>query len=113
MLPQSGWSRRLELGLVPLVEFYDVENLPRVLAAGATLIGINNRNLHTFVTDLEQTVQLRRQIPDDCIVVGESGIHGPEDAARLAEAGVEAILVGEHLMASPDIGAAVDRLLGR
>jgi indole-3-glycerol phosphate synthase len=106
-------NRALELGLTPLVELYAPANLPRVLDAGATLIGINNRNLRTFEVDLDHTLRLREQIPPECLVVGESGIRTREDVLRLEAAGVNAILVGEALMASPDIGAAVDRLLGR
>lgn len=103
----------VELGMTPLVELYEPENLDRVLRIGAQLIGINNRNLHTFEVDLEHTLRLRRQIPEDRIVVGESGIRDRADARRLEEAGVQAMLVGESLMAQADIGAAVDRLLGR
>ncbi len=105
-------NEALELGLTPLVEFYDPENLPRVLSAGATLVGVNNRDLRTFVTDLNHTIRLREHIPPECLLVGESGIHTREDVERLAAAGVNAILVGESLMIQPDIGAAVDRLLG-
>ena len=100
------------LGMTPLVELYEPENLPRVLGIGARLIGINNRNLRTFQVDLEHTIRLRREIPRDRVVVGESGIRTRDDAVRLQQAGVHAMLVGESLMASPDIGAAVDRLLG-
>ena len=103
----------LELGLTPLVEFYDPENLARVLQAGARLIGVNNRDLRTFHTDLQHTVRMRSQVPASGVLVGESGIHSRADALLLETAGVQAMLVGEHLMASPDIGAAVDRLLGR
>ncbi len=103
----------LDWGMTPLVEFYDPDNLPRVLEAGATLIGVNNRNLHTFETDLEHTIRMREQIPDTCVVVGESGIRGHADLMRLESSGVDAVLVGEHLMAQADIGAAVDQLLGR
>jgi len=102
----------LELQLTPLVEFYEPENLPRVLEAGATLIGINNRDLKTFQVDLEHTIRLRKQIPDDCLVVGESGINSHADVRRLAQAGVSAILVGEHLMRQADIVRAVRNLLG-
>jgi len=102
----------LELQLTPLVEFYEPENLPRVLEAGATLIGINNRDLKTFQVDLEHTIRLRKQIPADCLVVGQSGIHSRADVCRLAQAGVSAILVGEHLMRQADIGRAVHNLLG-
>jgi len=100
------------LGMTPLVELYEPENLPRVLGIGARLIGINNRNLHTFHVDLDHTLRLRREIPADRVVVGESGIRTRDDALRLQQAGVHAMLVGESLMASPDIGAAVDQLLG-
>ncbi len=103
----------VRLGMTPLVEFYEPENLARVLETGARLIGINNRNLHTFQTDLEHTIRLRRQIPADRLVVGESGIRTRADVRRLAAAGVGAILVGEALMREPQIGPAVDRLLGR
>ena len=106
-------NEALQLGMTPLVEFYEPENLIRVLEAGATLIGVNNRNLHTFETDLEHAIRLRGQVPKDCLMVGESGIHSREDALRLQEAGIEAMLVGEHLMAQEDVGAAVERLLGR
>lgn len=110
---RSLHNAALELGLTPLVELYGPENLPRVLAAGATLIGVNNRDLRTFEVDLEHTVRLRSQIPAECTVVGESGIHTHADVQRLAAAGVNAILVGESLMRQPDIGRAVDALLGR
>ena len=106
-------NEAIDLGMTPLVEFYEINNLERVMAAGASLIGINNRNLHTFETDLKHTVRLREQIPSDCVVVGESGIHSRADAEMLADAGVHAILVGEHLMSQADIGQAVDNLLGK
>ena len=101
----------LELGMTPLVELYDPANLARVLRVGARLIGINNRDLHSFQVDLEHTLQLRRQIPADRIVVSESGIRSRRDVERLEAAGVQAMLVGETLMARPDVGAAVDELL--
>jgi indole-3-glycerol phosphate synthase len=103
----------LNLGMTPLVELYEPANLPRVLRLGAKLIGINNRNLHTFATDLDHTLRLRREIPGDRVVVGESGIRCRADVERLQAAGVNAMLVGETLMACDDIGAAVDELLGR
>ncbi len=99
-------------GMTPLVELYEPENLPRVLALGAGLIGINNRDLRTFEADLEHTLRLARRIPDDRIVVSESGIRNRADVQRLQSAGVRAMLVGESLMAKPDVGAAVDELLG-
>ncbi len=102
-----------ELGMTPLVELYEPDNLQRVFDAGATLIGVNNRNLHTFHVDLEHTIQMRNRVPDQCVLVGESGIKTRADVERLEAAGVDAILVGESLTREPDIGAAVDRLLGR
>ena len=98
--------------MTPLVEFYEPDNLPRVLAAGARLVGVNNRDLRTFQIDLQHTVRMRERIPAEYVVVGESGIHSRADVELLQAAGVNAILVGEHLMAKPDIGSAVDELLG-
>ncbi len=106
-------NEAIELGMTPLVELYEPENLTRVFDAGATLIGVNNRDLRNFEVDLQHTIRMRQQIPDDCVLVGESGIHGRDDALLLENAGVDAILVGEHLMSQPDIGAAVTKLLGR
>ncbi len=106
-------NEAVALGLSPLVELYEPDNLQRVFDAGATLIGINNRDLHTFHTDLEHTLRLRERVPDECVLVSESGIRTRADVERLAAAGVDAILVGESLMSNPDIGAAVDALLGR
>ncbi|MCP4191469.1 MAG: indole-3-glycerol phosphate synthase TrpC [Planctomycetaceae bacterium] len=104
-------NEALELGLTPLVEFYEPENLDRVLEAGATLIGVNNRDLRTFEVDLQHTVRMREKIPSECLLVGESGIHSQRDVRMLENAGVNAILVGERLMAQPDIGASVDELM--
>jgi len=103
----------LELGMTPLVEFYEPDNRIRVVQCGAKLIGINNRDLRTFEVDLEHTLRLRRQLPADCIVVGESGIRTRDDVLRLEAGGVQAMLVGEALVRKADIGAAVDALLGR
>lgn len=101
----------IELGMTPLVEVFEPDNLPRVVGMGATLIGVNNRDLRTFQVDLGHTIRLRPQIPPDRVVVGESGIRTHEDVVRLARAGVDAMLVGESLMASPNIGEAVRLLL--
>jgi indole-3-glycerol phosphate synthase len=100
------------LEMTPLVELYEPANLPRVLAAGARLIGINNRDLRTFEVDLGHTIRVRREIPPAKRVVGESGIRHRTDVELLQQAGVDAMLVGETLMARADIGAAVDELLG-
>jgi indole-3-glycerol phosphate synthase len=101
-----------ELGMTPLVELYEPENLQRAFDAGATLVGVNNRNLHTFEVDLEHTIRMRPRVPGECVLVAESGIKTRADVLRLEAAGVDAILVGESLMREADIGAAVDRLLG-
>lgn len=102
----------LDLGMTPLVELYEPTNLPRVLEAGPSLIGVNNRNLHTFEVDLEHSIRLHEQVPRECVFVSESGIRSRADVERLQSAGVDAILVGESLMRQPNIGAAVDALLG-
>ena len=104
-------NEAIELGLTPLVEFYEPENLSRVLDAGATLIGVNNRDLRTFQVDLDHTIRMREKIPSDCLLVGESGIDSRADVVKLEAAGVNALLVGERLMKKPDIGASVDELL--
>jgi indole-3-glycerol phosphate synthase len=105
-------ERAETLGMTALVEFHDPVNLARVLKSGAKLVGVNNRDLTRFVTDMNLTLHLRDQIPSDVILVSESGIGTRDDVERLQEAGVQAILVGETLMKARDIGQAVDELLG-
>lgn len=105
-------ERAQALGMATLVEFHDEANLPRVLGSGATLVGINNRDLHRFVTDLGQTLRLRDQVPPHVTLVSESGIRNRRDVERLETAGVSAVLVGETLMRADDVGLAVERLLG-
>lgn len=100
------------LGMEALVELYDADNLPRVVDAGATLVGVNNRDLRSFVTRLEHTLDLAPRLPSHCLLVSESGIRTRDDVTRLAAAGVRAILVGETLMRSADIGAQLDALRG-
>jgi indole-3-glycerol phosphate synthase len=95
-----------------LVELHDALNLPRVLDAGVDIIGINNRDLRQFSTDIDHTLNLRDKIPSGIMVVSESGIQTRRDVERLEAAGVSAILVGESLMRTRDIGLAVERLLG-
>lgn len=101
----------IELGMTPLVEIHDARNISRVLDAGATLVGINNRDLRTFQTDIDHTLRLRASLPADCTVVSESGIRCHEDLMRLGDIGVDAVLVGEHLMAQADIERATRELL--
>lgn len=101
-----------ELGMESLIEIYDPQNLERVLKLGPALLGINNRNLRTFVTDLGHSISLRGLVPDDCILISESGIHTRADVERLEEAGIHAMLVGETLMRAADMGQKLRELLG-
>lgn len=101
-----------DLGMDTLVEVHDAEELERVLTLDATLIGINNRNLHTFVTDLRTTEQLIGQIPAGKTIVSESGISGVEDIAYLQQVGADAVLIGEHFMRKPSVTEAVHELMG-
>lgn len=101
-----------ELGMAALVELYDRENLPRVLASGARLVGVNNRDLRTFETRLEHTLDLADGLPRDVCLVSESGIRTRGDIERLGAAGVRAVLIGETLMRSPEIGTKLDELRG-
>ncbi len=103
-------TRRLHM--TPLVEVHDEAEVDRALAAGANVIGINNRDLRTFRVDLETTARLRPRIPEACIVVAESGIHTAEDVRHLRDMGVDAILVGEALVkADPGERAAMVQAL--
>ena len=101
------------LGIAALIELYEPANLERVLALDPPLVGVNNRNLKTFVTDLKHTLHLAAKMPPGVLLVSESGIRTREDVLRLKAAGCGAILVGETLMRSPDIGRMVDELLGK
>jgi indole-3-glycerol phosphate synthase len=100
------------LGLHVLVELHDADQLSRVIDSGATLIGINNRDLRTFRTALDHTLDLLPRVPAGRVVISESGIKTHADLVRLEAAGVKAVLVGESLMRAPDIGAALDELRG-
>jgi indole-3-glycerol phosphate synthase len=100
-------------GVEALVEAHDADEARRAVAAGARIVGINNRDLKTFTVDRELAIRLREQIPPDRVLVAESGIRDAADVARLAAAGVDAMLVGEALMRAPDPGAALRALLGR
>ena len=82
-----------------------------MLDLGATLIGINNRNLHTMTTDLDHVLRLRDRVPPGCVVVAESGIRSRTDVERLEVAGIGAMLVGESLLKTRDPGAAAAALL--
>jgi indole-3-glycerol phosphate synthase len=100
----------MELGIDVLVEVHDGDELTRALATRAGLIGINNRNLRTFETRLETTLELRDRVPDNRLLVTESGIATRADVERMRSAGVHAFLVGEAFMRAPDPGAELEKL---
>lgn len=101
-----------QLGVDALVEAHDETEVARAVDAGATLIGINNRDLRTFKVDRELAVRMRPRVPADRVIVAESGIRDAADVARLRAAGVDAMLVGETLMRAPDPAAALRALAG-
>lgn len=105
-------SAAADVGLDALVEVHDEPELDRALAAGATLVGVNQRDLATFSVDSDRAERLAAAIPADVVAVAESGIGGPSDAARLARAGYQAVLVGETLVRADDRAAAVASLTG-
>jgi len=105
--------RARELQLDVLVEVHDVDELDRALAAGCDLIGVNNRNLHTFHVDLNTSLQLARRIPASVAKVAESGIESAADIARLRDAGFDAFLIGESLMRAPHPGDTLRELLAK
>ncbi len=114
LLAQDELERYLELcealGLDALVEAHDEAEIGMAAAAGAKIIGVNNRNLKDFSVDLGNAARLRSLIPAGTLFVAESGVSGPEDAARLAEAGADAVLVGEYLMRAGDPAEALRAL---
>ncbi|MEM6981205.1 MAG: indole-3-glycerol phosphate synthase TrpC [Planctomycetota bacterium] len=104
-------QQAVALGLQTLIELFDLENLDSVLATSTQLVGVNNRDLRTFHTDLNHTLRVAEQIPSDRLIVGESGIRTASDVAMLKAGGVKAILVGESLMRQPDVTKATEQLL--
>ena len=101
------------LGLFALVEVHCKEDLDKALVSGAHIIGINNRNLTTFSTDLNTSINLMPHIPADKIIISESGIHMRSDIETLMKAGIHAFLIGETLMRSKNIGKKLSELLGK
>jgi indole-3-glycerol phosphate synthase len=101
-----------DLGLEPLVEVHTAAELEKALECSCRIIGVNNRDLHTFHTDIATTLDLLPQIPPDYLVVSESGLKDHATIARLASHGVAAFLVGESLMREADIGMKLDELRG-
>jgi len=101
----------IELGLDVLVEVHDEGELERAKAAGARIVGVNNRDLRDFSVDLSRTERLLEAMPEGAVVVSESGISSTAQLQRLQELGVDAVLVGEALMRSPDPAAALEALL--
>jgi len=100
-----------DLGMEPLVEVHSGEELDRALAAGAHILGVNNRDLRTLTVRAETSFELIGRIPDDCIAVSESGLRTHDDLVKLRAAGFDAFLIGTHLMLAPDPAAALSSLL--
>ena len=101
-----------ELGLDALVEAHDEYEVDRALNLGAEIVGVNNRDLRTFQVDMNNSIRLRKMAPDNVVFVSESGIRTPEDIRLLYENKVDAVLIGETLMRSPDKKAALESLNG-
>lgn len=100
------------LGMSALVEVHDEQEAERAVASGASIIGINNRDLRSFVTDLATTERIAPLLPSSAWIVGESGIHTTDDVSRMAAAGVCAVLIGESLILQPDRAEAVRAIAG-
>ena len=101
-----------DLGMDALVEAHDAEEVERALKSGARIIGVNNRDLKTFEVDMANSINLRKLAPDNVIFVSESGIRTAEDIKKLHDNHIEAVLIGETLMRSPDKKAALEELNG-
>ena len=100
------------LGLTALVEAHDQEEVDRALKAGARLIGVNNRDLHTFTVDINNSIRYRQSVPENVLFVSESGIRTKEDIRRLMDNNVNGVLIGETMMRALDRVAAVREFIG-
>jgi indole-3-glycerol phosphate synthase len=100
-----------DLGMDVLIEVHDEAELDRAALLKSPLIGINNRNLHTFEVTLDTTRRLARRVPEDRMIVAESGLFAPEDLADLAQYGARCFLIGESLMRQSDVAAATRAIL--
>lgn len=101
-----------ELSMDALIEVHTREEMQRALACGASVIGVNNRNLHTFEVSLETSLSLAAEVPTEAVLISESGLKSATDLARLRDAGFRGFLIGESLMRSDDPGAALRELMG-
>jgi indole-3-glycerol phosphate synthase len=95
----------------PLIEVHTRRELDRAIAAGAHIVGVNNRDLRTLEVRLETSLELAAAIPDECIAISESGFRTAAEIKQLRAAGFDAFLIGEHLMSQPDPAAALAALL--
>lgn len=102
-----------ELGIDALVECHDEADIERAVDAGATLVGVNQRDLVTFAVDADRAERLAKLLPDHVVRVAESGVDGPKAYARLAAAGYHAVLVGEHLVRASDPTAVLQAMVAR
>jgi indole-3-glycerol phosphate synthase len=101
-----------ELHLDALVETHSADEVRRAVDAGASIIGVNNRDLDTLKTDVSLAPRLRPLVPPECVFVAESGVSSPEQIATLSDAGVDAVLIGEALLRSPNPGERLVQLVG-
>jgi indole-3-glycerol phosphate synthase len=116
ILSDPALGELLELGrslkMEPLVEAHTREEIDRAVAAGARIIGVNNRDLRDFTVRVETSLELIEAIPDECIAVSESGLRTHDDLVRLRRAGFDAFLIGEHLMKDADPASPLRELIG-